>query len=167
MHSAMRKLSILCIAVWMFPIIGLGATMKAGAAKVDITPPLGLKMYGYGSRTAGATGILDPLYARVLVLETGEQRIAMVVCDLGRVFAPAWVERLRRDAKEKYGITYVLQAGIHSHAGPDIPDEYPPLEGPDWETPVLEKVEGALGAALQSAVEARTGDGLRCGVHRP
>ena len=103
MRSTTRKIAILCIAIWMFPIIGLGATMKAGAAKVDITPPLGLKMYGYGSRTEGATGILDPLYARILVLEAGEQRIAMVVFDLGRVFAPPWVERLRRDAKEKYG----------------------------------------------------------------
>jgi hypothetical protein len=143
----------------MFPAIGLGAAIKAGVAKVDITPPLGLKMYGYGSRKEGATGILDPLYARVLVLEAGEQRVAMVVCDLGRVFAPPWVERLRRDAKEKYGITYVLAAAIHTHAGPDIPDEYPPLEGPDWETPVLEKIEHAIGAAHQSAVEARLGTG--------
>jgi hypothetical protein len=133
--------------------------MKAGAAQVDITPPLGLKMYGYGGRKEGATGILDPLYARVLVLEAGDQRIAMVVCDLGRPFAPAWIERLRQDAKEKYGISCVVQAAIHTHAGPEIPDEYPPLQGPDWETPVLEKIERALGEAEHGAVEARLGTG--------
>jgi len=133
--------------------------MKAGAAKVDITPPLGLKMYGYGGRKEGATGILDPLYARVLVLEAGDQRIAMVVCDLGRPFAPAWIERLRQDAREKYGISYVVQAAIHTHAGPEITDDYPPLQGPDWETPILEKIERAMGEAQHGAVEARLGTG--------
>jgi hypothetical protein len=133
--------------------------MKAGVAKVDITPPLGLKMYGYGSRKEGSTGILDPLYARVLVLQAGDQRIAMVVCDLGRPFAPAWIERLRKDAKEKLGISYVVQAAIHTHAGPEITDDYPPLTGPDWETPVLEKIENALGDAEHGVVEARLGTG--------
>ena len=85
--------------------------------------------------------------------------MAMVVCDLGRPFATPWIERLRKDAKEKYGISYVLEAGIHTHAGPDIPDEYPPLQGPDWETPVLEKIEHALGEAEHGAVEARLGTG--------
>ena len=159
MRTIIRIVFSLFISICLFPIIGLSATMKAGAAKVDITPPLGLKMYGYGSRTEGASGILDPLYARVLVLEAGDQRLAMVVCDLGRPFAPAWIERLRQDAKEKYGISYVVQAAIHTHAGPEITDEYPPLQGPDWETPVLEKIERALGEAEHGAVEARLGTG--------
>jgi len=159
MRTLIRIICILCISICIFPIFGLSATMKAGAAKVDITPPLGLKMYGYGGRKEGATGILDPLYARVLVLEAGDQRVGMVVCDLGRPFAPAWIERLRRDAKEKYGISYVVQAAIHTHAGPEITDDYPPLQGPDWETPVLEKIENALGEAEHGAVEARLGTG--------
>src|SRR5579864_3807343 len=103
MRNLIRNLAVICVAVWMFPAAAPAATLKAGVAKVDITPPLGLKMYGYGDRKEGATSILDPLYARVLVLEVGDQRVALLVCDLGRVFAPAWVERLRRDAKEKYG----------------------------------------------------------------
>lgn len=159
MRSAIQALMISFLAVGMFPAAAPAAMLKAGVAKVDITPPLGLKMYGYGARKEGSTGILDPLYARVLVLEAGDQRVAMVVCDLGRVFAPAWIERLRREAKEKYGITYVLQAAIHTHAGPAITDDYPPLAGPDWETPALEKIEQALGTAQQSAVEARLGVG--------
>ena len=159
MHRTFWRIFILCISLWMFPQLGLCAAIKAGAARVDITPPLGLKMYGYGSRKEGATGIWDPLYARVLVLEAADQRVAIVVTDLGRVFAPAWIERLRRDAKEKYGVTYVLQAAIHTHSGPEITDDYPPLEGPDWETPVLEKIEQAVGEAHQGAVEARIGTG--------
>lgn len=159
MRILIKVVFSLYISIWMFPINGLSAAMKAGAAKVDITPPLGLKMYGYGGRKEGATGILDPLYARVLVIEAGGQRMAMVVCDLGRPFAPAWIERLRKDAKEKYGISCVIEAGTHTHAGPEITDDYPPVEGPDWETPVLEKIEHALGEAQQGAVEAQLGTG--------
>ena len=159
MRSIMRNVCILCIFIWMFPVLGLGAELKAGVVKVDITPPLGLKMYGYGGRKEGATSILDPLYARVLVLEAGDQRVAMVVCDLGRPFAPAWIERLRDNAKSSSGISYVLAAAIHTHAGPEIPDEYPPLAGPDWESTVLEKISRAIAEAHQRAVEARLGTG--------
>ena len=32
-----------------------GASLKAGASKVEITPPTGLPMYGFASRKGGAT----------------------------------------------------------------------------------------------------------------
>ncbi len=51
-----------------------GATFRAGVAKVDITPPPGLPMYGFFDRIKDnklATGTLDPLYARALVIEVG------------------------------------------------------------------------------------------------
>jgi hypothetical protein len=59
------------------------ATLRAGAAKADITPPAGELMWGYEDRLKPATGTLDPLYARVLVLESGEKRLALVTLDLG------------------------------------------------------------------------------------
>ena len=58
-----------------------GAALKAGVAKVDITPPVGQRMYGFAAREGPATGTLDPLWARVLVLEVGEKRLAMVALD--------------------------------------------------------------------------------------
>ena len=57
--------------------------MKIGAAVVEITPPLGLEMAGYGSRVGGATGVHDPLRARALVAEGSDgTAIALVVSDL-------------------------------------------------------------------------------------
>ncbi len=135
------------------------ATLRAGAAQVDITPPLGFSMYGYASRKGGATGVLDPLYARVLVLEAGETRLALVNLDLGRVFAKAWIERLRADAKKDLGISYVLITATHTHSGPAIRDEFPSKQSGEWETRTLEKVELALEDASQHAVEARLGAG--------
>lgn len=67
-----RYFLLLWLFAMLFSVAGLGASLKAGAAKVDITPQTGLKMYGYAGRKSGATGVLDPLYARTLVLEAGD-----------------------------------------------------------------------------------------------
>jgi hypothetical protein len=141
------------------PTVALGASLKAGAASVDITPPTGLEMYGFANRKTGATGVRDPLMARVLVLEAGDKRIALVVMDLGEPPAEAWIERLRRNAATTSAIDYVLVAATHTHSGPQIRDAFPPRQGPDWESPALEKVGQAIDAARRRLVEARVGTG--------
>jgi neutral ceramidase len=154
-----RSLLVFGFLVILFPVTVSAGGLKAGAAQVEITPPPGLKMYGYAARKSVATGVLDPLYARTLVLEAGEKRLALVVLDLGCVFAPAWIERLRENVKKTSGMDYVLVAAIHTHSSPDPTDQFPPVSGPDWETPVLEKVSRAIDEAHEHAVEARLGTG--------
>ena len=80
----------------IFATIALGsapsasaAALRAGTAKVDITPAGAEPLWGYEDRVKPATGTLDPLYARVLVLEAGDKRLALVTLDLGRSFGPA------------------------------------------------------------------------------
>jgi len=136
-----------------------GASLKAGVAKVEITPPTGLRMYGFASRKGTSTGILDPLFARVLVLEAGEKRLALVVSDLGRPFGPALLARLRETAKQTSGMSYVLVAATHTHSGPAIEDEYPPHETPAWETAAVERIAQAIEEAHEGALEARLGAG--------
>src|SRR5262249_56073327 len=70
------------------------ATLKGGVARVEITPQTGLPMYGYRNRTSPSQGVLDPLYARVLALEVGETRLAIVTLDLGEIFANHWLDPL-------------------------------------------------------------------------
>ena len=155
-----RMKSLLIIgSTLLVPAPLAGATLKAGVARVEITPPTGLSMYGYGNRKGTSSGILDPLMARVLVLEVGEKRLALVVLDLGRVLARTWIERLRANAQKSCGMSYVLVAATHTHSGPAIDDDYPPREGPDWETEVLKKVSLAIEEAHQHAVAARLGTG--------
>jgi hypothetical protein len=145
--------------VLLLPLAAAGAELKAGVARVEITPPTGLPMYGYGSRKATSIGILDPLMARVVVLEAGEKRMALVVLDLGEVFAAPWIRRLRAETQKSCGISYVLVAATHTHSGPDIDDDYPPQARPDWETGVLEKVSRAIEEAHEHAVAIRLGTG--------
>jgi len=52
------------------------ADLQAGAARADVTPPVGGLMYGYGARgTNVSTGVHDPLYAKALVLSDGDEKI--------------------------------------------------------------------------------------------
>jgi hypothetical protein len=136
-----------------------GAALKAGVAKVDITPPAGQRMWGFAARQGPAEGTLDPLWARVLVLEAGEKRLALVALDLGRPFGPASLARLRESAKKSSGISYVLVAASHTHSGPVIKDEYPRGSTPLWESIAIEKIAGAIAAAHEHAETACLGTG--------
>ncbi len=104
--SAFRRVLALTFLV-LVTIKWLPATtLKAGVAKVDITPPVGVPLWGYELRAS--TGTLDPLYARVLVLEVGDKRLALVTLDLGRTFGHDSIERLRRAAAASSGISTYL-----------------------------------------------------------
>ena len=54
--------------------------LRAGVAKTDITPSGSEIMWGFEDRKTPANGTIDPLYARVLVLEAGGKRLALESC---------------------------------------------------------------------------------------
>ena len=96
-----------------------GSDLRAGVAKVDITPAPGKYMLGSG--TTLATGAHDPLYARILVLEVEQTRLALVTVDLCRVFQAPLMERLRQQAKESSGISFVLMVASPLTPLPSFP----------------------------------------------
>lgn len=130
---------------------------KAGAARVDITPPLGRPLEGFPDRKGPASGVLDPLSARVLVLETKDDKLAMVTLDLCMMFGSRWIEALREKARNSSGISHLVVAVTHTHSGPVLPDQY--AGEPGWETETLEKVARAIEEAHGRAVQARLGTG--------
>jgi hypothetical protein len=95
--------------------------LKAGAATIEITPPIGFAMWGYGARhDAPSTGILDPLRARALVLAAGDERIALVSLDLGRAPTRQSTAAIRARVKAGAGIEHIFLVGSHTHHGPVI-----------------------------------------------
>jgi len=58
-------------------------TLRAGAAKVDITPSA-------GELPKNTLGILDRLYARAIVLEYGTTNAALITLDAGAIPDPLW-----------------------------------------------------------------------------
>src|ERR1051326_6000282 len=95
MRTRLEPFTTACILALLNPFPSAAAAMKAGVAKVNITPPAGVQMWGYFDRLKPAEGTLDPLFARVLVLEAGDRRLALVDLDLGRSFGPASIKRIR------------------------------------------------------------------------
>src|SRR5262252_6037535 len=99
---------------------------KAGVARRDITPKEPVPMWGYGSRhDAVSTGTLDPLQATALVIQAGDQKLAIVGLDLGRAPAEHSLQEVRRRIKAEAGIEYSFIAGSHTHHGPvlELTDE--------------------------------------------
>ena len=130
--------------------------LKAAVAKVDITPAPGIPMWGYSNRKGPATGTLDPLYARVLLLEAGRTRLALVTVDLGRPFGPASLNWLRKETHNE--ASFLVVTASHTHSAPTIADEYP-HGTPAWETAALTKIAKAVSGARSRLVEARIGVG--------
>jgi hypothetical protein len=113
----MRWLS--CVAVlWLTIGVCGAAELEVGAAKVDITPPVGYRMSGYFYERL-STGTHDPLWAKAIVFRQGSQQAALVFCDLIGISRQVSSEA-RRKAAEKTGISAanILIAATHSHTGP-------------------------------------------------
>lgn len=94
-------------------------TLRAGAAEIVITPPVGTLLDGYGGREGGAVDVHDDLHARALVLDDGEARCAIVSCDLVGVNRRL-VASIREQASAATGIPaeHIMVAATHTHAGP-------------------------------------------------
>jgi hypothetical protein len=135
---------------------------RAGAAAVDITPPTGHAMWGYGDRhDAACVGVLDPLRARALVLESGGERIALVGMDLGRCPPRASVAHIRERVQKSAGIGHFFLVASHTHHGPV-------LELDDWPAPkssyvheLEDKLAGVLTEAAGRLQPARLGVAAR------
>jgi neutral ceramidase len=112
-------------------------TLRAGAARVDITPPPGQPMSGfpplrqmdggpndiagYVPREGRSVGTHDPLYARALVLDDGQRTLVLVAVDL-IVVTSEFTAAVRAAVQEATGIppVHILLAASHTHAGPDL-----------------------------------------------
>lgn len=90
--------------------------LRAGAAKVDITQPIGTPLGGYGDRKGKpSTGVHDPIMAKALVLDDGTTRIAIITTDLIGMAAEIKprVAQLTGFPAEK-----LLICASHTHSGP-------------------------------------------------
>jgi len=91
--------------------------LKAGFAKIDITPEFGIQIPGYfGIRPAD--GIIDPLYARAVVLDDGICPLAFVVMDILHVSAASTkMIRDRVSAATEIPHDNIMVGATHIHTG--------------------------------------------------
>ncbi len=166
----MRKLFTLTFAsaalLGLFSCSIAHAALQAGCARVDITPPLGLKLIG--SQGQPSDSVLDELYGRALVLSDGANTVAIVSVDL--LYAPLeeFTNPVRALVAERVGIPEqnVMVCATHTHSGPDIftnaklsPESRIPPEEIDqaYMSTVVGKLAGAVQMAHRERKDARLG----------
>lgn len=96
--------------------------MKAGAAKIDITPDGPIWMSGYAARNKPSEGALMPLWAKALALEDGRGRRAVIVTTdlIGLPMELTDVVAARAMEKYKLGREGLVFNSSHTHTGPVV-----------------------------------------------
>jgi hypothetical protein len=181
----------IALVALFLPLSSAQAALQAGAAKLTITPPecsVGGPCPGY-SLAAGngrfSTGVHDHIWARALVMTSGNDSVILVVLDvLGhlpdrirgmqaalRAAYPGYVEVLVHDDGETDPVVRryvdgtevvenVLIANAHTHASPDCigvygPDSYTTGRNPAWMNYVDSRVVEVVGMAIANLQPAK------------
>lgn len=112
------------------------ANLSAGASSIDITPRKGVPLGGYGggkrrlkrsdlnpfndhSLLTPSTGVLDPLYAKALVLKQGKQKLCILTIDAIAVEGGLVSEAVKAARKKGFTLELnsVLACASHTHSG--------------------------------------------------
>ena len=98
--------------------------LKAGYSKVNITPPIGTPMTGFGHRDfdpAGCKGIHDDLYARALYLKQNNEQVLLMGFDL-LFFSREEADRFKGAIGRTTGLypAQILLNTSHTHTGPKV-----------------------------------------------
>ena len=81
--------ALLCASCLIFSASRLPAqenVLRAGGARIDITPKTPVTLGGYASRKDLSQGVHDPLSARAVVFEQGGKHLVLISTDLRREF---------------------------------------------------------------------------------
>jgi hypothetical protein len=98
---------------------GNAEVLRAGTAKIDITPSIPVKLYGYSSRKTYSEGIHDPLSARAVVFENNGKKFVLVSTDIGSYGSEVFPV-IQKSILEKFNLkeSELFLSTIHSHSAP-------------------------------------------------
>ena len=98
-------------------LTGWAQGLQAGAAVNKITPTKQVFLAGYAPNRPNTGGVHDDIWARALVVQVGNERIAIVVCDLLGLLRDD-VQRIRQQVKS-VPPNRVMVLCTHVHSAPD------------------------------------------------
>jgi hypothetical protein len=136
-----------------------GEALRAGACAVEITPVVGVNhgdpifMAGF-SNARHATGVHDPLWARGVVIESGDTKIGLVVLDVVGYFNNE-IQTIRSLVDPARGFDSITVSSTHTHEGPDTMGLWGPDESTTGVDPgYLDFVNDAVVQCLEEADDA-------------
>jgi neutral ceramidase len=155
MHSLLQTVAL---GLGCFLTVLPAQALDVGTAACDITPDVTahkVPLAGYGARKGlPATGVHDPLHAKVLFLREGTQAMALVTCDLRSV-----TPQLKQQALEKasdLGLTQdtLFMCGSHTHDGPSIfPEKFWQVQFGQCDPAVIDAMSSAIAGGLRAAAK--------------
>src|SRR6056297_1516256 len=139
------------------PAVGMsqdadGKVLRAGAAKSNITPPLGESVIG-GFAPFPSTNIHDELHARRLILDNGTTKLGFVICDNLGIRKDVYEDVRKLIAEETdFPAENLLMAATHTHsATPSSSETYRPL--------LVRRIADCIRRALGNMEDAKIGWG--------
>ncbi len=126
------------------------ASLLAGHAREDITPPVGTHMMGYASRKEPCEGIHDELNADAVAVSDGARTVLLVSLDVSSL-GLGEVQAVKRTIRGKTGIgpESVIVNTSHTHAGPLVAQrEHAPFQAAYF-AEMCGRVARAAAAALE------------------
>ena len=120
MNSRRFRFSLLLLLCLGFGLPTSAAETRVGVAQIDITPPLGIPMAGY-YHERGADGVLDPLFGKAMVIESGDEKVALVTLDIISITREI-TDAARKAVESRTGIKgdHVMVSATHAHTGPEL-----------------------------------------------
>jgi hypothetical protein len=118
-RTILISLAALATALALVAPGSAGATdLRVGVGRADITPPTGYYMMGWVRSDAKVTGQHTRLWARAIVLERGDQKVALVAEDLNGIPGGMLAAAADRLGALGYSERNVLDSASHTHAAP-------------------------------------------------
>ena len=132
--------------------------LQAGAARVDITPPIGFPMWGYAVRKdEPSLKVRDPLHARAVVLAVGSSKMAIVSLDLGRAPTRQSMHNIRKQLKDAVQIDTIFLVATHTHHGPVLELDHWPTKEKPYVRDLEDKIVKVIVEANKNLQPARLG----------
>lgn len=127
--------------------------MRFGVATADITPPVGVTLWGYDPRPSESVG--HPLRAEALACESGTGGWILICADIG-AFASPLTSLLRTEIAQRAGLppAAVMLTATHTHSGPHVTDALW-CERSALESEYFRTLRGALADMADRAWRAR------------
>lgn len=151
-------LAMLAIAAWVWVRVQSGADFRAGAAAVNIDPPRLPVLRNGGFLQKVANRVVQPLFARSLVLEGGGERIAICVVDTCMVDREL-CDRAKALVRERTGIREdrILISATHTHSAPSAMRALGCPADPEYPAFLVPKIAESIGRAAAAVRPARAG----------
>ena len=92
--------------------------IRVGVGRADITPPTGYFTFGYVRSDSVGNGAHGRLWARAIVIEQGDEKIALVAEDLGSIPGGMLEEAIDQIGRPGFSQENVLVSASHTHLGP-------------------------------------------------